>query len=108
MPSPSRRTTRMHLACVLSDGRPYTTCTPASSIARPHWMFARSSKRALTSTKHTACLPRSDARRVVGRAVHGLLDREHVRVVGRLLDEALDRADERVVRVVDEDVALAH
>ena len=52
----------MHLAWVLSDGRPYTTCTPASSSARPHWMFARSSKRALTSTRQTACLPRSAAR----------------------------------------------
>ncbi len=52
----------MHLACVLSEGRPKTTCTPDSSIARAHWMLARSSKRALTSTRQTACLPRSEAR----------------------------------------------
>ena len=51
---------------------------------------------------------RRDERRVVARAVHGLLDREHVRVVDRLLDEALDRGHERVVRVVEQDVALAH
>ena len=61
-------------------------------------MFARSSKRALSSTRQTACLPRSAARISAGtsgessrRAVHGLLDREHVGVVDRLLDEALDR-----------------
>ena len=35
---------------------------------------------------------RRDERRVVARAVHGLLDREHVGVVDGLLDEALDRA----------------
>ena len=51
---------------------------------------------------------RRDERRVVARAVHGLLDREHVGVVDGLLDEALDRAHEGVVRVVQEDVALAH
>ena len=51
---------------------------------------------------------RRDERRVVARAVHGLLDREHVRVGDRLLDEALDRGGERVVGVVDEQVALAH
>ena len=51
---------------------------------------------------------RRHQRRVVARAVHGLLDREHVGVVDRLLDEALDRAHERVVRVVEQDVALAH
>ena len=51
---------------------------------------------------------RRDERRVVGRAVHGLLDREHVGVGDRLLDEALDRRRERVVGVVDEDVAAAH
>ena len=51
---------------------------------------------------------RRHERRVVARAVHGLLDREHVGVVDRLLDEALDRGRERVVGVVDEDVAVAH
>ena len=51
---------------------------------------------------------RGNERRVVARPVHGLLDREHVRVVDRLLDEPLDRAHERVVRVVQQDVALAH
>ena len=51
---------------------------------------------------------RGDQRRVVARAVHGLLDREHVGVVDRLLDEALDRGHERVVGVVQQDVALAH
>ena len=35
------------------------------------------------------------------------LDREDVRIVGRGLDEALDRGREAVVRVVQEDVALA-
>ena len=42
------------------------TCTPASSSDLAHWMFARSSKRALSSTRHTACLPRSDARMSAG------------------------------------------
>ena len=59
-----------------------------------------------------AALGRADQRRherrVVARAVHGLLDREHLRVVDGLLDEALDRGREGVVGVVDEDVALAH
>ena len=49
---------------------------------------------------------RRDERRVVARAVHRLLDREHVGVVRRLLDELLD-GRERVVRVVDEHVAPA-
>ena len=78
-------------------------------------MFARSSKRALSSTRQTACLPRSvgadqrrDERRVVARAVHGLLDREHLGVGDGLLDEALHRGRERVVRMVEQDVALAH
>ena len=75
----------------------------------------RSSKRACSSTSATACLPRSVAsisaghqRRVVARAVHGLLDREHVRIGDGLLDEALDRGREGVVGVVDEHVAFAH
>ena len=51
---------------------------------------------------------RRDERRVVARAVDRQLDRQHVGVGDRLLDEALDRRGERVVRVVDEDVALAH
>ena len=78
-------------------------------------MFARSSKRALSSTRQTACLPRSTRadqrgheRRVVARAVHGLLDGEDLGIGHGLLDEPLDRARERVVRVVDQDVALAH
>ncbi len=41
-----------------------------------------------------------DERRVVARAVHGLLDREHVRIRDGLLDEALDRGGEGVVGVV--------
>ena len=49
-----------------------------------------------------------DQRRVVGRAVHGHLDREHVGVLDRLLDEALDAGGERLVGVVHQDVALAH
>ena len=52
----------MHLAWVFNEGTPNTTCTPASSSALPHSMLACSSKRALTSTRHTACLPRSEAR----------------------------------------------
>ncbi len=46
-------------------------------------------------------------RRVARGAVDRVLDGEHVRVVDGLLDEALDRGREAVVRVVDEDVALA-
>ena len=77
-------------------------------------MFASSSKRAVSSTSATTCLPglgradeRADDRRLalVGRAVERLLDREHVRVVGRLVDERLDRGREAVVRVLDEHVA---
>ena len=77
-------------------------------------MFARSSKRAFSSTMQTACLPRSAAsisdgheRRVGAGPVDGLLDRQHVRVLDRLPDEPLHRAREGVVRVVDQDVALA-
>ena len=51
---------------------------------------------------------RRHQRRVVARAVDGLLDREHVGVGDGLLDEALDRGRERVVGVVDEHVAFAH
>ncbi len=51
---------------------------------------------------------RRHQRRVVARAVDGLLDREHVRVGDGLLDEALDRGRERHVRVVHEQVAFAH
>ena len=51
---------------------------------------------------------RRHERRVVGGAVDGQLDREHVGVGGRLLDQPLDRARERLVGVVDEQVALAH
>ena len=46
--------------------------------------------------------------RVVARAVHGLLDREHVRVRDGLLDEALNRCREGHVRVVHEQIAFAH
>ena len=58
-----------------------------------------SSKRALSSTRQTACLPRSEASisggnegRVGAGPVDRLLDREHVRVLDGLADEALDRA----------------
>ena len=75
----------------------------------------RSSKRALSSTSATACLPRSVAsisaghqRGVVARAVDGLLDRQHVRVRHGLLDEPLHRGRERVVGMVHEQVAFAH
>ncbi len=44
---------------------------------------------------------------VIGGAVEGLLDREHVRVVGGLGDERLDRGRERVVGVVNEHTALS-
>ena len=49
------------MQCVLSDGMPYTTCTPACSSFFAHLMFALSSNRAFSSTMHTACLPRSAA-----------------------------------------------
>ena len=48
---------------------------------------------------------RLDDRRVAGRPVQRLLDRQDVRVVGGLGDEPLDGRGERLVRVVDEDVA---
>ncbi len=51
---------------------------------------------------------RRHQRRVVARAVDGLLDREHVRVGHCLLDEALDRGGERVVGMVHEHIAFAH
>ena len=46
-------------------------------------------------------------RRVAAGAVERLLDGQDVRILGRLLDEALDRRGERLVRVVEQDVALA-
>ena len=49
---------------------------------------------------------RLDDRRVAAGAVERLLDREHVGIVGGARDELDDRI-ERVVRVVEEDVALA-
>ena len=103
------------MAWVFSPGRPCTTWAPASSSDRAQPMLRRSSKRAFSSTRHTACLPRSAAsisvrhqRRVVGRAVHGHLDGQHVGVVHGLLHEPLDAAGERVVGVVHQDVARAH
>ncbi len=45
-------------------------------------------------------------RRVVGGAVHGHLDRQHVRVAHGLLHQPLHAARERVVGVVDQQVAL--
>ncbi len=51
---------------------------------------------------------RGHQRRVVARAVHGLLDGEHVGVGDRLLHEALDRRGEGLVGVVHEQVAFAH
>ena len=75
----------------------------------------RSSKRALQLDQRDrllAALGRVDQRRhqrrVVARAVDGLLDREHVRVGDGLLDEALDRGREGDVGVVHEQVAFAH
>ena len=50
---------------------------------------------------------RLDQRRVAGRAVERLLDRQDVGIVGGLGDEPLDRRRERLVRVVDQDVAGA-
>ncbi len=46
-------------AWILTSAKPWTTWTPACSIARDHSMFRRSSKRALSSTRHTDCLPSS-------------------------------------------------
>ena len=46
-------------------------------------------------------------RGVAAGAVERLLDGQHVRVGGGLLDEALHAGGERVVRVVDQDVAVA-
>ena len=50
------------MAWVFSPGMPWTTWAPASSSARDQRMFSRSSKRAFSSTMHTACLPFSAAR----------------------------------------------
>ncbi len=50
---------------------------------------------------------RVDDRRVARRAVERLLDREHLRVGCCLREERLHRSGERVVRVVQQDVALA-
>ena len=51
---------------------------------------------------------RDDARLVAAGAVQRLLDREHGVVARGLLDERLHRVRERVVRVVQQDVAVAH
>ncbi len=50
---------------------------------------------------------RVDDRRVARRAVERLLDGEHLRVGGRLREERLHRRRERVVRVMQQNVALA-
>ena len=56
----SRRTTSVIFAWTSSSGNPWTTCTPVCSILRAHWMFRRSSKRALglPPRKAPACRPR--------------------------------------------------
>ena len=102
----------MHLACVLSAGQAVDDVhARLLQRARPADVRALVEARLELdqADRLLAALGRADQRRherrVVARAVHGLLDREHVRVVGRLLDEALDRGRERVVGVVDEDVA---
>ena len=46
-------------AWIFRSAKPWTTWTPACSIARDHSMFRRSSKRALSSTRQTDCLPSS-------------------------------------------------
>ena len=51
---------------------------------------------------------RRDERRVVARAVDGLLDRQHVGVGDGLLDEALDGGGKGDVGVVDEKIAFTH
>ena len=115
MPSASARTTSVTLQCVFRPTTPYTTWTPASSSTRASLMFACSSKRAVSSTSVTTCLPASAAldqvahERVLGArgAVERVLDREHGRVVGRLGEERLDRVAERFVGMVHEHVALA-
>ena len=60
-PPGSRRTTSVIFAWIFSDEKPYTTWTPACSIARDHSMLRRSSPRAFSSTRHTVCLPFSAA-----------------------------------------------
>ena len=57
----SRRTTIETLAWVFSSMKPKTTCTPARSRSRAHWMLASSSKRALSSTSAMTDLPASAA-----------------------------------------------
>ena len=79
------------------------------------WMFARSSKRALSSTRQTACLPRSAARISAGTSGESSLVRYTVCLIASTSGSATacstkrsTEVDERVVGVVDEDVALAH
>ena len=116
MPSASWRTTSRILAWVFRPTSPYTTCTPASSSMRARSMFACSSKRALSSTSATTCLPCSAA--VDERARRCRLSAPAVRYSVCLIastsgsraawcDERLDRRRERVVRVVHEHVAAA-
>ncbi len=62
MPPCSSRTTRVTLACVLRPTVPYTTWTPASSRTSAQLMLFCSSKRAVSSTNATTCLPASAAR----------------------------------------------
>ena len=78
-------------------------------------MFARSSKRALSSTRQTACLPRSAARISAGTSGESSLVRYTVCLIARTFGSATacstrrsTELAERVVRVMDQDVALAH
>ena len=93
---------------------PYTTCTPACSSRFAHWMFgARRSALSAPPCRPPACRaprPRSAPGPAASRAgaVHGLLDREHIRVGDGLLHERIHRCRERVVWVVNQDVTASH
>ena len=82
---------------------------PRGSSARDHSMLRRSSKRALSSTRQTACFrprpldERRDRHGRVARPVDGRLQRHDLGLARG--DERLDARVERVVRVVDEEVA---
>ena len=102
------------MAWIFRSRKPWTTCTPACSIARDHSMFRRSSNRALSSTRHTACLARSAASISAGSSAESSDVRYTVVLtpttsgsLARGPHERLDRGDERVVGQVHQQVAGA-
>ena len=77
---------------------PSTAC----SSERAHWMFARSSKRALTSTTQTACLPRSTARIRAGTSGESSLVRYTVCLIASTFGSATACSPKRSTDVLKE------